>query len=103
MGCLFGGSKTCGTHAACQSAHQRGNGLNRIRRRFSIGCEVGGNLIDDRGTNHDAIGIGADQAGMLGGLDAEADRDGEVGGRLDARDIRFDTGDLGLLLAGRRR
>ena len=91
MGCLFGSSKARRTHAARQSAHQRGNGLNRIRRRLTIGCEIGGNLIHDRGPDHDAIGIGADQACMLGGLDAEADADRQVRVRLDALDSAGNT------------
>ena len=39
-----------------------------------------------RRADHDAIGIAADVGGVVGGLDAEADGDRQVGVALDALD-----------------
>ena len=45
-----------------------------------------GHRVDDRRADHDAVGRGADHPRLLGGLDAEADADRQVGVALDALD-----------------
>ena len=51
-----------------------------------------GDGVDQRRADHDAIGVAPDDGGVFGGLDAEADRDRQVGVRLDAPDRLADRG-----------
>ena len=47
---------------------------------------VGLDLFDDDGADDDAVAMGGDGGGLLGGVDAEADADGDLG-------VLFDPGD----------
>ncbi|PAV68585.1 hypothetical protein WR25_17083 [Diploscapter pachys] len=78
-----------------------------LAQRLNIGADGVGRIgavlrhdLDDRGADDDAIGHGADRRGLRRRADAETDRDGQVGRRLQPRNGLVDRALRRLLQAG---
>src|SRR3546814_12541740 len=73
-----------------------GEGFDMRRR----GVAMLGDNVDEGRSDDDAVGNLSDLRGLFGGADAEADRDGQVGGGFEACDGFIDARLRRLLLAG---